>query len=535
MKKITFLALHLGYGGIERSIITLANALVDNYDVEIISTYKLYDKPRFKLDDRVQVKYLMDYGPNRDEINRAIDSHHYIKLLKELKKAHKILKLKKKLMIKTIKECNSNIIISTRDIHNSWLGKYGKNSAVKIGWEHNYHNNNHNYIKKILNSITKLDYFVLVSKDLRDFYQKRTKTKCIYIPNSLDSYPTKYASLEEKSIVSVGRLSYEKGYDDLIDVFKLVNDRYPDWKLNIVGDGVERAKIEAKILRMNLAGKVILHGYQNKDYVNTQLFKSSIYVLPSRSESFGLVILEAFSYGLPCVAFDRANGAKNLISDGWNGYLIKDSDKVKMAKRICELIASPNRRVVMGTNALTEASKYNINKIKKEWFHLFNQGKAVKEDKKKVVFISSTGGHLNELLQLRSMFDKYDSYLITEKTQTTLNLQTEFKSVDYLKYGTRHNPFKYIYVCIFNVIKSIRLYHKIKPDYIITTGAHTCVPMCYIAKLHHKKIIYIETFANMFSKTLTGRMIYPIASLFIVQWESMLKLYPKAVYWGWIF
>ena len=91
MKKITFLALHLGYGGIERCITTLANSLVEDYDIEIIVTYKLYDKPIFPLDDRIRVKYLMDYGPNREEINKAIDEHHYLRLLKELKKARKIL------------------------------------------------------------------------------------------------------------------------------------------------------------------------------------------------------------------------------------------------------------------------------------------------------------------------------------------------------------------------------------------------------------------------------------------------------------
>lgn len=154
---------------------------------------------------------------------------------------------------------------------------------------------------------------------------------------------------------------------------------------------------------------------------------------------------------------------------------------------------------------------------------------------KKVLFISSTGGHLNELLQLKPIFKNYDSYLITEKTKTTLNLEKDYKNVDYLLYGTKHTPLKYIYVSIRNIFKSIRLYHKIKPDVIVTTGAHTCVPMCYIAKLHRKKIIYIETFANINSKTITGKLIYPIANVFVVQWESMLKLYPKAVYWGWIF
>ena len=75
----------------------------------------------------------------------------------------------------------------------------------------------------------------------------------------------------------------------------------------------------------------------------------------------------------------------------------------------------------------------------------------------------------------------------------------------------------------------------IRPKYIVTTGTHTAVPMCYIGKLFGCKIIFIETFANINSRTLSGRLIYPISNLFIVQWEEMLKLYPKAVYAGWIY
>ena len=153
---------------------------------------------------------------------------------------------------------------------------------------------------------------------------------------------------------------------------------------------------------------------------------------------------------------------------------------------------------------------------------------------KRVLFISSTGGHLNELLQLKKLFKKYDSYLVTEKTKTTMDLKKDY-DIYYVAYGTKHRPLRYIFIAIYNIFRSIYLYHKIKPDVIVTTGAHTCVPMCYIAKLHHKKIIYIETFANLNTKTLTGKLIYPIATTFVVQWESMLKLYPKAVCWGWIF
>ena len=373
MKKITILALHLGYGGIEKCITSLANSLSNEYEVNIISTYKLYDEPVFKINENIKIEYLMNYGPNKKQINECLRQHKYIKLVSELIKAIKILKQKKQLMIRKIKECDSDIIISTSDIHNLWLGKYGKENIKKIGWEHNYHNNNQKYIKKIVKSIEKLDYFVLVTKSAQEFYQAKTKTKCICIPNSLDEYPTRYSSLQEKNIISVGRLSYEKGYDELIDVFKLVNEKYPDWKLNIIGDGKEYVAIQKKIKNYNLENNIKIHGYQKKEYINEYLFNSSMYVLPSRSDSFGIVLLEAFSYGLPCVAFTRAEGAKELISDNWDGYLIKDSSKEQMAKRICELIGNVNRRVIMGANAIKKAQKYNTNNIKELWIEIIEK------------------------------------------------------------------------------------------------------------------------------------------------------------------
>lgn len=153
---------------------------------------------------------------------------------------------------------------------------------------------------------------------------------------------------------------------------------------------------------------------------------------------------------------------------------------------------------------------------------------------KKVLFISSTGGHLNELLQLKKLFLEYDSYLITEKTPSTIDLKKEYK-VNYLVYGTKYKPITYIFKLLINCFKSLYYFIKINPDVIITTGAHTAGPMCCIGKIFGKKIIYIETFANIHSKTITGRLIYKFADVFIVQWESMLELYPKAIYGGWIF
>lgn len=156
--------------------------------------------------------------------------------------------------------------------------------------------------------------------------------------------------------------------------------------------------------------------------------------------------------------------------------------------------------------------------------------------KKKVLFISSTGGHLAELNNLFVIFNNYDSYLITEKTKINGKYKEMFPGkVHFLVFGSKDHFLSYPFKFIYNCIKSLILFIKIRPKYIISTGAHTAVPMCYIGKIFGSKIIWIETMANVKSKTLSGKLVYPIANLFIVQWEDMLKLYPKAVYRGWIY
>ena len=156
--------------------------------------------------------------------------------------------------------------------------------------------------------------------------------------------------------------------------------------------------------------------------------------------------------------------------------------------------------------------------------------------KKKVLFISSTGGHLDELLQLSPLFERYEYHIITEKDEANEKLKKIYGDrLYFLPYGTRAKLvtylFKYFYLCL----KTIYYYFKLRPKYIVTTGTHTAGPMCIIGKIFRSKIIYIETFANRNKKTATGRLIYPIADLFIVQWEDMLKVYPKAVYGGSIY
>ena len=184
-------------------------------------------------------------------------------------------------------------------------------------------------------------------------------------------------------------------------------------------------------------------------------------------------------------------------------------------------------------------TKININRsnevIKKEKDEE-EKDRNLNNSKKRVLFISSTGGHLNELMQLKPLFLKYDSYIVTEKDKVNINLKEEYKEkIYFLPYATRAKWSTYIFKYLFLSFKTIYLYFKINPDAIVTTGTHTAGPMCVLGKIFRSKIIYIETFANANKKTATGRLIYLFADLFIVQWEEMLKQYPKAKYGGGIY
>ena len=155
--------------------------------------------------------------------------------------------------------------------------------------------------------------------------------------------------------------------------------------------------------------------------------------------------------------------------------------------------------------------------------------------RKKVLFISSGGGHLEELLALRSLFDEVDYLLVSEKTDTTKFLKDKYQNVKFLIYGTKAHLLPYLFIFAFNIIKSFFIFIKYRPDYVISTGTHTAVPMIRIAHLFKKKTIWIETMANITNGTASGHMVYNYVDKFIVQWPELLEVYPKAEYWGTIF
>ena len=377
MKKVAILSLHLGFGGIEKSVAALANLLSEKYEVEIACTYKLYEKPVFEINNKVKIKYLVpDLKPNREEIKMALQKKNIIKLFKESLISIKVLNLRKKTMIDYISKCDADIIISTRDIFNTWLGEYSPSGKLKIGWEHNHYHGDYNYARNIVRSASHLDYLVLVSDSLRKYYSKEMKNsqcKCIYIPNIIDYVPSNTSPLTSKRIVSVGRLSPEKGYLDLLKIYNEVMKKYSDWKLDIIGDGVQKELLEEYILKHNLNDNVTLHGFQKKDYIDEILHKSSIYVMTSHTESFGIVLLEAMSHGVPCIAFDSAEGARELINSGMNGYLIKRRNFSAMIKKIEDLIKRKEERKRIGIAGRKSVKKYTVNVVKEQWFDLLEK------------------------------------------------------------------------------------------------------------------------------------------------------------------
>lgn len=371
MKKISILSLHLNYGGIERAVVSLANYLCNYYDVEIACTYRINEKSSFKLDKKVKVKYLTDVIPNKKEFKKALKSFRLIQTFKEGIKSIKILNIRKKSMIDYISTTDSDVIISTRLLFNKLLSKYKKNQLT-VGWEHNHHHGNMKYAKKIVNSVKSLDYFVLVSNNLKKFYSdelKDTNCKCIYIPNTLDFISDKVSSLKEKRMISVGRLSKEKGYMDLLEMSKTIFKEHNDWILDIVGDGSEREKLEEYIKDNNLSKNVKLHGFRDKDYINDLLSKSSIYLMSSYTESFGIVLIEAMNFGLPVVAFSDAEGAREIITNK-NGYLIENRDKTEYINKVNELMNDYNLRVKLGTEGKKDSKNYDPNIVYKKWIEI---------------------------------------------------------------------------------------------------------------------------------------------------------------------
>lgn len=373
--EITILALHLGVGGIEKYLSSLCKMLIGKYKINIISTYKVQDEPGFYFEEDINITYLINDKPNKNELMSAIRSKNIISIIKEGFKSIKIIYLKYVKNIIAISNIESKYVITTRDFHSSLLGDYGDGNIIKIATEHNYHNNDKKYIKKVIKSLRNINYFVVVSENLRVFYQDKIKdTKCIYIPNVIDELPSKKSKLSNNNIICVGRLESEKGHSDLIDIVREIKKEIKDIKLFLIGDGSLKEELKKKVAEYKLQNNVIFTGFLAKDEMEEYLLDSKLFVMTSHTESFGLVLIEAMSYGVPCIAFDSADGAKTILGNGC-GVLISNRNKKKYAKKVIKLLNDDNSLKSFAKKGYDRASEFDLNKIKKQWIKLLYNSK----------------------------------------------------------------------------------------------------------------------------------------------------------------
>lgn len=150
----------------------------------------------------------------------------------------------------------------------------------------------------------------------------------------------------------------------------------------------------------------------------------------------------------------------------------------------------------------------------------------------KICFAASSGGHYEQLMMMKALREEYDSFILTEKTD--YNSVPKDEKVYYLPQVNRKEKL-WIIKMIIIFLKSLKIYIKERPNFVICTGVLTMIPMCLICKLFRGKLIYLESFAKVTSPTLSGKLLYKYADQFYVQWKSMLEIYPDAIYLGCIY
>lgn len=151
---------------------------------------------------------------------------------------------------------------------------------------------------------------------------------------------------------------------------------------------------------------------------------------------------------------------------------------------------------------------------------------------KKVLFVASSGGHLEEISRLKRIAGEYDNALVTEKNEFEVR---DFGNRQYFVPQINRKEILFLPKFIGLFFRALRILKKEKPEVVITTGALIAYPFCVLEKVRGGKVIYIESFARVKEPSLSGKLIHKQADLFLVQWEDMLEYFPDAVLGGGIF
>ena len=181
--------------------------------------------------------------------------------------------------------------------------------------------------------------------------------------------PEKFAS-DKKTIVGMGRLTEQKGFDILLAAFASIAPQYPDWQLLILGEGEQRQQLEAQRDRLGLQSRVIMPGLLDNPF--PLLRRSHIFVLSSLYEGFGNVIIEAMACDLPVISTDCPSGPGEIITNGENGILVPNRDRDSLAKAMAQLMSDPERRIQLAKTAQKSLNRFELETIINQWEDLLS-------------------------------------------------------------------------------------------------------------------------------------------------------------------
>lgn len=373
-------------GGVERVINTLANTLcVEDYDVEVISEFKTSKKSFYEYDERIKKKYLFDERIYETGKARSKTFKYYTRKIFEKVQRRIVLPYKIKQVIDNLKD-EDVLIFGRVFVALDFLPIIKKSKKkfkiiVRDAIHLEYYKNK---IKKKMYKYFPefVDQFVISSEESMKCYKKFFGTKeinMVKIYNPLGIIPEKCENKESKTIISIGRMDEQKGYENLIKAYKILLDKgYKEWKLKIYGNGNYQKKIEKLIDKLELKELIELNP-SVKDI--TVAFKdAAVFVLPSRYEGYANILVEAMACGLPVVSYNWLMGVEEIIKDNENGSIVYLKDRYKyfmgidciedckkMAEKIEELINNKEMRRKMGTNASKITESRNVELIIKQW------------------------------------------------------------------------------------------------------------------------------------------------------------------------
>lgn len=391
--KITFLVYNIyGMGGTVRTVTNTANYLASrNYDVEIISVRRTSAKPMFDINSKIKITSLFDarrgklFGKNtplyKKIIKRALlkipsmfidkneDLYQMFNLFVDFK------------IILALKKIREGILITTIPSFNILSAKFVRNNVIKIGQEHAHFAGHgeglQNKIKKNYNKLNALT--CLTDSEIQVYKNMLNENKInLYKIENATTMPRETAKLENKVVIAAGRYVPVKGYDLLIPAFSKVIEKYPDWKLKIFGAGIEEDNLREQIFEEKAYNNIFLMPKTNNILV--EMLNSSIYALSSRHESFGMVIIEAMSVGLPCVSF-ACEGPSEIIINNEDGVLVDEGNIDELANSLMDLIESKELRKKYGQNAKKNVERYSFNMVGHKWERVLEEQVHMKQQK----------------------------------------------------------------------------------------------------------------------------------------------------------